>query len=83
MNGLYYAVIKWYDEYRDEEIISRAFIPAPSYTEAAKYAESDFSCINTLSLEEIVTPNAYSDVHMVFMPDDMNVIDLVKSENDY
>lgn len=82
MNGLYFVRINWYDDYSDEDKISCAFIVAPSYAEAVNRMASDFQYINSITIDE-VQPADYCDINCVYVPDNQEIINAIREENNF
>ena len=81
-NGLYYCRIKWYNDDQDKDKVNNAFIVAESYSDAVAKACENFNYITNIKIEEVVVPG-YTDVNMIYVPDDKEIIDAIKAENDY
>lgn len=82
MNGLYFITINWYNEYKEEDEISCAFVVAENFSEATRKVAADFEYINSINVEQIQSADMY-DINCVYVPNDQNVIDAIKQANDY
>ena len=82
MNGLYFVTVNWYNEYKEEDEISCAFVVAWSYADAIQKVATDFEYINSILIEEIQPPNM-CDINCVYVPNDNEIIDKIKDANDF
>ena len=82
LNGLFLVKVNWYDDYKDEERISCAFVIATSYAEACVKVSNDFQYINKVEIEEVISAN-YVDINCVYVPNDNDLIDRIRNENDF
>ena len=82
MNGLYFVKINWYNDYKEEDEISCAFVLAYSFSEAVNKVAGDFEYINSITVEGIQPADTY-DMNAVYVPDDENIINAIKEANEF
>ena len=82
MDSLYFVTVEWYDKYHDEDKTNYILVIAKSIHKAVKKASQDFDYINSIKVEEWITGDIV-DVNGVYLPDDWNVINKIKDENNY
>ena len=82
IKGLYLVTVEWYDKYHDEDKTSYVLVIAKSIHKAVKKASQDFEYINSIKAEEWIAGDLV-DVSGVYLPNDWNIIDKIKDENNY
>ena len=74
---MYYAEVMWWDEYKEEDVITHMFVAAGSYEEATRYINQTFNYIESIKIEELDSEER----HIVYIPKE--VAQQVKEENLY
>lgn len=82
LNGLYFAKIQWYNDYKDTDEITCAFIIAKDYNDAMYKITNDFQYINSVTIDEIQPNNLY-DIQCVYVPNNPVIINEIKKANDF
>lgn len=82
LDGLYLVKVNWYDDYKDETRDSCALVLAGSYTEACEKVVSDFQYVNKVEIEEFVSAD-YVNMNCIYIPNDNQLIERIKEENDF
>lgn len=80
-NKLYFATIHWYEDYSDKNLITKCYIFSPSYADACKQIDTQFSYIEHIDIEELSCdcgPTA-----ILYVPDDSDIITAINNENNY
>ena len=80
-NKLYFAIIHWYDDYSDKDLINKCYVFSISYADACKQINTQFSNIERIDIEEIAGdcgPTA-----ILYVPDDSDIITAINNENNY
>lgn len=76
---LYYAKVKWYDDYKDKETINCLVVVASSYSEAIAKIETDLTYIDNIEIEELT----YNSSGVIYIDDSKATYDMIREENDY
>lgn len=74
---MYYAKIKWYVDYEDDEHISYIMVGADSYKQAMEYIEREFDDIISIEIDQVNV----EETKCIYLPEDC--AEAVKNENTY
>ena len=75
---MYYAIVNWYNEYDEEDIISHMLVPADDWNDAMSKVVKQFQWINSIKMEEI---SGCANAEVVYIPE--NCAEAVINENNY
>ena len=75
---MYYAIVNWYNEYDEEDIISHMLVPADDWNDAMSKVVKQFQWINSIKMEEI---SGCGNAEVVYIPE--NCVEAVINENNY
>ena len=75
---MYYAIVNWYNEYDEEDIISHMLVPADDWNDAMSKVVKQFQWINSIKMEEI---SGCVNAEVVYIPE--NCAEAVINENNY
>lgn len=76
---LYYAKVKWYDDYKDKETTNCLVVVASSYSEAIAKIETDLTYIDNIEIEELTSNSS----GVIYIDDSKSTYDMIREENDY
>jgi hypothetical protein len=79
---LYFAKVKWYDEYNDEENTSCLFVFGTDYADAVENITKDLRWITNIEIKKI-SSTGLGDINCIYVPDDEKIIQAIMEENDY
>ena len=75
---MYYAVVNWYNDFKEEDEVNRVLVLAKDWNEAMQKITSEFQWINSLEMKEI---ECGGPANLVYLPEDC--IEAIIKENDY
>lgn len=78
-NHLYYAKVKWYNDYTDKETINCLVVIASNYSEAIAKIETDLTYIDNIEIEELTSTSS----GVIYIDDSKTTYDMIREENDY
>ena len=78
-NHLYYAKVKWYNDYTDKETTNCLIVIASNYSEAIAKIEADLTYIDNIEIEELTSTSS----GVIYIDDSKATYDMIKEENDY
>ena len=77
---LYYAKVMWYHSDEGNDHIDKMFVFGADLTDACYCINNAFSDIESLTIEEV---NGYISKNILYLPDDTDVISILREANDY
>ena len=79
--SLYYAIVKWYNDYEDEEKETKMFVFAKDYSKAVHKIETNFDNIDSISMRWC----AFDTNSILYLPNafDESTIEELCNENFY
>ena len=78
-NHLYYAKVKWYNDYTDKETTNCLVVVASNYSEAIAKIETDLTYIDNIEIEELTSNSS----GIIYVDDSKATYDMIREENDY
>lgn len=78
-NHVYYAKVKWYNDYADKEVTDCLVVAASNYSEATAKIETNFTYIDNIEIEELASNSS----GIIYVDDSKATYDMIKEENDY
>lgn len=78
-NHLYYAKVKWYNDYIDKETTNCLVVVASNYSEAIAKIETDLTYIDNIEIEELTSNSS----GIIYVDDSKATYDMIREENDY
>ena len=77
---LYFATVDWYDSYKEEDKIDKAFVFGTSMADAVGNLDGSFDDIQSLTLEEVQYDCG---APVIYVPDDDELIEKIREANTY